>query len=462
MDTLQDSEIQFRVLAEALPQLVWTTDPAGNPGYCNQRWLDFIGAPKAGSSWVSVAHPDDRPQAQERWSRAMESGEPFEGEVRLRAADGEYRWFFTRALPMKGQDGRTVRWFGTCTDIDRQKSGEEALRRLDAQHRLALEAAEMGTWDYDPESGRISWDERSCALFGLESADLRSLSVTETLLHVHPDDRSRVEADLSSALHPGSEGRYDAEYRIVLRDGRVRWLHARGQAFFEGAGAGRRTVRFSGVVSDVTRRRTGDEARTLLIRELNHRVKNLFAIASGMVSMTARTAKSPKEMAEALRGRLGALSRAHELVRPAFGIDDQAGHATTLAQLIKAILDPYAESGGGSRLRLEGPPVIVGANTVTSLALVLHELATNAAKYGCLSEPEGRLAISWTVGADDVALAWVETGGPPISEEPVLQGFGSQLAQKSITGQLGGALDHTWLQHGLEVRMRLPLDRLSS
>ena len=462
MDNLQDSEIQFRVLAEALPQLVWTTDPTGNPGYCNQRWLEFIGGPTAGSGWLSAAHPVDRPQALVSWNRAMETGEPFEGEVRLRGADGEYRWFFARALPMKGQDGRTIRWFGTCTDIDRQKSGEEALRQLDAQHRLALEAAEMGTWDYDPANNRISWDERSCALFGLESADLRSLSVTETLSHVHPDDRSRVEADLASVLDPCTEGRYDAEYRIVLRDGRVRWLHARGQAFFEGAGPGRRAVRCSGVVSDVTRRRTGDEARTLLIRELNHRVKNLFAIASGMVSMTARTAKSTKEMAEALRGRLGALSRAHELVRPAFGIDDQAGHATTLAQLIKAILDPYVEAGQGGRLRIDGPPVIVGANTVTSLALVLHELATNAAKYGCLSQPEGRLAISWTVQAGDVALAWVEAGGPPIAEEPVLQGFGSQLARKSITGQLGGTLDHTWHQDGLEVRMMLPLDRLSS
>jgi two-component sensor histidine kinase len=166
-------------------------------------------------------------------------------------------------------------------------------------------------------------------------------------------------------------------------------------------------------------------------------------------------------MAEALRGRLGALSRAHELVRPAFAADDQAGHATTLAELISAILEPYLQAGSSTRLSLEGPPVVVGSNTVTSLALVFHELATNAAKYGCLSVSDGQLALEWLVENDRVALSWRESGGPPVPGVPDFQGFGSQLARKSVTGQLGGTLDHAWNPAGLRVRMTLPIDRLS-
>nr|WP_281351522.1 sensor histidine kinase [Microvirga arsenatis] len=197
------------------------------------------------------------------------------------------------------------------------------------------------------------------------------------------------------------------------------------------------------------------------MRELNHRVKNLFAIANGMVSMTARTAKDPKDMATALRGRLSALSRAHELVQPVSAAEAGAGTAVELSRLIGAVLDPYKQAGE-NRIVIEGPDVPVGANTTTSLALVLHELATNAAKYGCLSWEGGELAICWTVQDDVAELLWTESGGPPIEAPPGFEGFGTQLSQRSITGQLGGALEREWRPEGLRVRMSLPLSRLTA
>jgi PAS domain S-box-containing protein len=453
----------FRVLAESLPQLVWTTRPDGWHDFFNGRWYEFTGLDPAGSigeGWANVIHPEDRPLARERWRQALSSGKPYEIGYRIRRADGVYRWFLGRALPMRDESGAILRWFGTCTDIEPQKQAEEALRRLDEQHRLALDAAELGTFDYGIAQGAIRCDERSCALLGVEVNGIRSLTMDETLALIHEDDRPRVEALVKAALDTGSVGRYDAEYRIVRPDGSVRWLKARGQTTFAGEGADRRAVRLSGVIGDVTSRRASEEMQHLLARELNHRVKNLFAIANGMVSMTARTAKSTKDMADALRGRLGALSRAHELVRPAVAAAHQNAQATTMEQLAAAILAPYTGTAGGhKRLVLEGPAIPVGSQTTTSLALVLHELATNAAKYGCLSAAGGQLVIRWTTREDAVDLTWTEGGGPP-TEEPTFEGFGTQLARKSITGQLGGTLERDWQRNGLVVRMILPLDRL--
>jgi PAS domain S-box-containing protein len=463
MAHFQDADSQFRILAETLPELVWTTDPDGYHDYFNRRWYDFSGLKPhqaLGEGWRSVLHPADAERTLEAWHAALRTGKPYEIEFRLKSVDGRYHWFLGRALPVRDSSGRILRWFGTCTDIEAQKRAEEALSRLDEQHRLALEAAELGTWDYGLASGIVSWDERTCALFGVSSSALRSLPHEETLARIHPDDQPRVRELIAAALDPRSDGRYEAEYRITRQDGSVHWINARGQAYFVGEGADRRAVRLSGVFSDVTPRRRAEEAQELLTRELNHRVKNLFAIASGLVSMTARTSKTPKDMAEALRGRLGALARAHELVRPA-PAGDELGPSLALDKLVLSILEPYVHLSGRDHIVLNGPDVAIGGTTVTSLALVLHELATNAAKYGCLARSEGRLSIEWRRDGESVSLTWTERNGPPISKTPDFEGFGSLLARKTITGQLGGTLQYDWQPQGLHVRMTIPVERLA-
>jgi PAS domain S-box-containing protein len=464
MAVFQDAEAQLRTLAETLPQLVWTTGPDGSPDYFNTRWCEFSGLEPheiRGTGWISVVHPGEARTVEEEWQSALRTGKPFEAEFRLRGSNGRFQWFLGRSLPLRGSSGRILRWFGTCTDIDAQKKAEEALSRLDAQHRLALEAAEMGTWDYGLASGVISWDERSCALFGIASQELRSLAYEDTLAQIHPDDRPRVSELTAAALDPRSDGRYEAEFRIQDPNGATRWLFARGQAFFVGEGANRKAIRLSGVVSDISRRRAADEAQNLLARELNHRVKNLFAIASGLVSMTARSAMNTNDMAEALRGRLAALARAHELVRPVLGPGVQRADPISIRELVSAIMDPYAFGNDKGRISLIGPKVEVGPNTTTSLALVFHELATNAAKYGALSHPEGRLRIEWAVKDGEAHLHWTEQGGPTLAEPPDFEGFGSLLARKSIAGQLGGTLRYEWKPKGLRVHMDLPRERLS-
>jgi PAS domain S-box-containing protein len=458
----KETETQFAVLAESLPQLVWSARPDGSIDYVNRRWREFTGlAPEqsTGNGWHTAIHPSELPRVLEYWRQSLETGEPYELEYRIRNAKGLYEWFLSRAIPIQDLSGKVARWFGTSTNIDDQKKAEEALRMLESQYRIALEAANLGTWQIDLEKSLITWDEGSCALYHIPHNGLYSLTLEEAWEMIHPEDREEVKVRIAAAAAPSSDGQYDNQYRAILPDGRLRWFSSRGQALYRNEGGTRRAVSLHGVVSDITDHQALEEAQKLLTRELNHRVKNLFAIANGMVSMTARTAKDPKDMATALRGRLSALSRAHELVQPVSAADVGAGPDVELARLIEAVLDPYKQSGP-NRIIIEGPRVPVGSNTTTSLALVLHELATNAAKYGCLSCEEGELSIRWTVQDEMVDLAWTESGGPLIEKAPSFEGFGTQLSQRSITGQLGGTLEREWQPEGLRVRMTLPLNRL--
>lgn len=459
----QETESQFAVLAESLPQLVWSTRPDGYHDYFNRRWCEFTGLSSAqslGEGWSTAIHPDDWPEVQSRWRTALETGRPYESEYRIRRADGSYAWVLSRGMPIQDLSGRILRWFGTCTIIDDRKKAEEALQTLERQYRLALEAARLGTWKIDMDRKTVSWDEGTCALFNIPHNGLFSMSLEEAMQRIHPDDRDLVRQRMAEALANGSDGRYRAEYRTIMPDGGTRWIRSNGQSYFVPGEGGPRAAGLSGVISDITDQRAAEEAQQLLTRELTHRVKNLFAIANGMVSMTARTARDPKEMANALRGRLSALSRAHELIQPVVPTEGQIGAEVGLEQLVEAVLAPYRQEDS-SRIFVEGPDIRVGANTTTSLALVLHELATNAAKYGCLSKPGGRLAIHWWAADGNVDFEWLETGGPSIEAPPSFQGFGSQLSQRSITGQLGGTLERDWRAEGLCVHMCLPLSRLT-
>lgn len=457
------TENQFAVLAESLPQLVWSATSDGAHDYFNRRWHEFTGLTpeqSQGDGWLNAVHPDDRDQVREEWRNAVATGSPYEAEFRIRNAGGQYEWMLSRAVPIHDLSGDRMRWFGTSTNIDAQKKAEEAVRNLETRYRLALEAADLGTWQIDLVNNEVVWDEGSCALYQVPHDGSFSLPLEQALSMVHPDDRENVRAAIAKASAPGADGHYENEYRAILPDGKVRWFRSVGQALFAPDGRTPHAVSISGVISDVTERHAFEEAQQLLTRELNHRVKNLFAIANGMVSMTARTAKDPKEMATALRGRLSALSRAHELVQPATVAGNGSSSEVELSRLCEAVLEPYRQSDS-SRVVIEGPSVRVGSNTTTSLALVLHELATNAAKYGSLSAPEGHLVVHWTIHDDLVDVEWTESGGPAVDTPPDFEGFGTQLSQRSIAGQLGGTLEREWRHEGLRVHMTLPLSRLT-
>lgn len=213
----------------------------------------------------------------------------------------------------------------------------------------------------------------------------------------------------------------------------------------------------------VIERKRAQEQRNLLLREMNHRVKNLFAIAGGIVGMSARGASSPEAMAETVRARLGALARAHDLVRPAPEANGGKTDNTTLSALVGTVMSPYLEAMSEEEgIVIKGCDVALGADAATSMALVLHELATNAAKYGALSlTGGGRVHVEWSVKQDILTLEWREEGGPVITGPPERRGFGSQLSHDSIEGQLRGRIVRDWRPEGLVIKLVIPLDRLT-
>ena len=196
------------------------------------------------------------------------------------------------------------------------------------------------------------------------------------------------------------------------------------------------------------------------MRELNHRVKNLFSITAGMIKMTARHANSVGEMSSSLTGRVLALARAHELISSSITSRQNHEAPSRLDRLIEVVMEPHVEGRPGV-IELFGPPVELGPTSTTGFALILHELATNAAKYGALSVATGKLRVTWDLVGDLVTLDWKETGGPELAGPPLQNGFGSQLARLSATGQLGGGIEHVWHPTGVEVHLTAARDRLT-
>ncbi|MDN3566785.1 PAS domain-containing protein [Paeniroseomonas aquatica] len=455
------SERRFRQLADAMPQMVWSARPDGFHDYYNARWYAHTGmAPGStdGEGWDEMFHPEDRAEAWGRWRHSLATGEPYEVEYRLRRADGAYRWTLGRAMPSRDDAGRIERWFGTCTDIEDIKRTEAALRLSEERLRLALSAAEMvGTFVWDVAADRITADAGYARLFSVDPARMAGgVPLGELLPAIHPEDLPAVTAAIAGSVESG--GSYEAEYRLTQADGSLRWVVARGRCEHDAEG---RPQRFPGVVVDITERKLAEEGQELLARELSHRIKNIFTVVGGMVSLSAMGASGEvRGFAGVLRKRLNALAAAHEYVRP-HGPDNRPAEVeTTLRGLLAALLAPYGAAEAG-RLQLEGDDVPIGVKAATSLALILHELATNAAKYGALSSSEGRVAINGTRTGERFALVWQERGGPGIEGPPERRGFGTILAERGAITQLGGSIHHDWAPEGLTLRLDVPLGRLA-
>jgi two-component sensor histidine kinase len=207
-------------------------------------------------------------------------------------------------------------------------------------------------------------------------------------------------------------------------------------------------------------KRALDEQQTLAA-EMSHRVKNLFAMAEGIVRMSARDSTSKDDMVRDISGRLSALASAHSLVRRSFGITGIAPAASDFRALVRAILDPYEATNdySGARLSIEGPLLECGERAMNGMALILHELATNAAKYGALKVENGRIDVKWRLQDGKLILSWVEWDGPPIKAAPASQGFGSTLAHKMVQ-QFQGSLNHDWQPTGLALTITLPAENL--
>jgi two-component sensor histidine kinase len=226
-----------------------------------------------------------------------------------------------------------------------------------------------------------------------------------------------------------------------------------------------RIIGASKIARDVTERRRAEQQQRLLLREMDHRVKNLFALAGGLVAMSARSATTPEELASAVRDRLVALARAHALTLPVISDGGKrTEQSTTLHALIQTILSPYKgrTADDGAQVTISGPDIGLAGGSLTGLALLLHEFATNAAKYGALSTPTGQIDVACSEGDGKFALTWTERGGPRVDHRgDGEEGFGALLARATVKGQLGGDISYDWKAEGLTIRLSVARDRIA-
>lgn len=256
-DSLRQSELQFRTLAEAIPQLCWMANPDGWIFWYNRRWYDYTGTTPdemEGWGWRSLHDPEALPSVLERWKKSIETGEPFEMVFPLRRADGSFGSFLTRVMPLKDSDGKVLRWFGTNTDVTELRDTQEALRASEERLRIAYRAARIGAFELNIETGVNNWTPELEAMYGLRPGSFdKSQAAFERL--VHADDRDKVQSLVEHALETGQPT--EGEWRVVWPDGSVHWIAGRWQALRDPSG---RAVRMAGVNMDITERKKAQDA----------------------------------------------------------------------------------------------------------------------------------------------------------------------------------------------------------
>jgi PAS domain S-box-containing protein len=319
--------------------------------------------------------------------------------------------------------------------------------------RLAMEAADLGTWEADFRTGLSTRCSRASSILGLPPGPSTG-PLGNWRGRIHADDLPAALAAFE-VMRSGRCARYAAEYRLKRDDGRWIWVESRARAVEHDAEG--RPVRIAGTFQDVTERREAEARRALLAREVDHRAKNALAVVQAALRLTPRS--DPERYATAVEGRVSALARAHTLLA------EQRWAGAELRQILQGELAAFLPDGapaGQPRAELEGPPLQVAAAAAQSLSLALHELATNAIKYGALAAPEGRLRVTWRLDPADglLVLHWAETGGPRLGTPPTRRGFGSRVIVATVRDQLGGTVEPRWLPDGLQVEMRLPLSRI--
>jgi PAS domain S-box-containing protein len=304
---------------------------------------------------------------------------------------------------------------------------------------LALAAGQMGSWDWDTVSGKCVWDEGQCRIFGVDPS---SYAVTLDNLRslIHPEDWERLQAAFEQAAEVQA---FQTEFRVRRPNGELRWCLGAVAANVYGAN---RVVRVSGVTVDITDLKEAEERRTLLVKEVDHRARNALAVVQSIVRLTK--AKSIDAYVAAIEGRIGALSTAHVL------LSESRWEGADLSGLLDEELAPY-RSSEPERIIALGPAVFLQPAVAQILALVLHELATNAAKYGALSTTSGRVKLSWQLRLNELELQWEETGGPSV-QQPVSKGYGTKVISASVERQLGGRAMFHWHPGGLRFTLSIP------
>ncbi|HWU12505.1 MAG TPA: PAS domain-containing protein, partial [Caulobacter sp.] len=409
---LETAEADLRIAVDAAGLGRWDHNPQTGERFWDKRCREIYGLPDGVienplDAFERLVHPDDLPALMEAVRTALDpdGDNMINREYRIRRGDdGAVRWIetFGRAF---FQDGQCMRFVGVVSDVTERKEAEAARVLREATMALALDAGNVGTWDFDVPKRQLRWSERGYGMFGMTPG--ADVGLDDFYAAMHPEDREATRQVFLAAMNPALRGDIDVEYRTIGRDdGLERWISAKGRGFFDETG---RATRVVGATVDITERKRAELHLRLLVNELNHRVKNSLATIQAIAAQTFHAARSLPQAQEAFSARIVALAEAHDLLTR----ENWEG-----ADLLDLLARLEIVHGGAERFVIIGGSVRLSPRMALSLSMALHELATNAVKYGALSAPSGQVRIAWNVvpGGDQsrLVLTWTETGGPPV------------------------------------------------
>ena len=364
--------------------------------------------------------------------------------ARLKAKDGSIRHVLISSN-VQFRDGKFVNTRCFTLDVTDLKKAQDALRESEERLRITQDHAFAGIGEVDLEGRFLRTNARFTQLTGYVAEELLALRFSDI---THPEDRASEEEQFGNLAAGRIEG-YRAAKRFLRKDGTVLWVELSASLVRD---AQRRPMYGVRVVQDITELKQAEARQQFLLDELNHRVKNMLATVQSVAIQTRRSAPDLASFTKAFDGRLMALNRAHEL------LTREIGTGVLLTDLIRETVLPHGP--GPDSAHMEGPPVRVRSELAITLAMAVHELVTNAVKYGALSVPSGRVDISWRIQASEagpkMTLEWTEKGGPIVAA-PGRRGFGSQLIERGLAGQLGGEAELMFEPGGLRCRITSPL-----
>lgn len=432
----------FANVAEHAPAMLWRGDENGKCIYLNKAQRTFWGVTDISLfTWASTLLEEDAPKVFGPFSEGMAQRKPFQCEARYRRADGEIRILETHAEPRFDPNGAFTGMIGVNVDVTDQRRAQIELSESEARLRALADNLPYGM------IYQIVRDEKGARRFSFVSSRCKELNGVEAqaaiadplLLHsqIHEEDREAFTAAEEAAFKAMKP--FEADARVRKPDGEVRWYRIASAPRQLADGS----IVWDGVQVDIHDMKVAEERRALLMKEMSHRIKNTLSTVLSIATQTGRHAADYAAFNRSFQARLVALSKSHDLL-----MKDARGTAD-LREILEAELLPYsADTALGRTLTLSGDPVRLSTRAAVGLGLVVHELATNAAKYGAYSGA-GAIDVSWRCNGGPMLLQWRERGGPAVSV-PTSSGFGSKLIDSVLRGELGGAVETRFAPQGFE------------
>lgn len=442
---LRHSEGRLQSLIEATSDLIFRMNPQGTEME-QVGGRDLLGNRGAAGNWIEDFVPEsDRAMVEAALAEAIRKRQPIKIEHRVLTADGTLSWLSSRAIPVLGDDGEITEWFGMATDITARRQVEQQLSHGAEMLRVASEIGKVGLWDWNVETGELTWSDEHFRMEGYEPGEIvPSYEIWSD--RVHPDDRSATEGKIRDAMESGCE--YLNEYRVCHPTGEVRWLSARGRFLFDDDG---KPVRMLGAMVDTTQRRREEEWQRLLVAELQHRVRNLIGMVRSVARLSAPSHRNVSDYVDHLIGRLQAMGRTQST------LTRSPGRNVDLAELVREELLVHAAQP--HQYHLDGPPIALSPHAAEIVTLAVHELATNSIKYGALGDT-GYIRIVWTTleknGKPWMTLRWQETA-PQRKTKFNRKGFGRRLIEERVPYELQGEGRFDIHDTGVLAQLEFPL-----